>query len=163
MGDPLTNHTCLLLLLLPSFWTGCKSSVSWFPALPFAQCAFCGCLRAFPAFPHSVRPACLPVSPLGKVSLLFLAPSFFLGWALLPCPLSGSSCLTAHGLAWSTCGAHGCFFTCLLAMVPEILAHCHLLQSRKETASAVGPSPVFGCSSVFGAVLDFLFFYLHFL
>jgi hypothetical protein len=106
---------------------------------------------------------CLPVSPLGKVSLLFLKPSFFLGWALLPCPLSGSSCLTAYRLAWRTCGAHGCFFTCLLATVPEILAHCHLLQSRKKAASAVGPSPVFGCSSIFGAVLDFLSFRLHFL
>lgn len=85
-GDPLTNYTCLLLLLFPSSCPGCNFSVFRLPVLPtpnmLAQRLAASELSH--PFPTQPDPPCLPASPL------LLTPSFFLGWALLPCPLSGS-------------------------------------------------------------------------
>lgn len=56
----------------------------------------------------------------------------------------------AHPLVWRTCVVHGCFFTCLLATTPEILAHCHLLQSKKEAAFYCWSISCVGLRSILG-------------
>lgn len=154
--DPLTNYTYLLHLLSPSACSGCNCSVSWLAVLPFSQHAP-KCLQRLSQPPSFLSlsplgPPCLPVLPLGKVSpLLLIPPSSWAGpFSLVPSLTPHHrdlSCLTAQPLAWRTCVAHGCFFTCLLATVPDVLAHFHLLQSKKKAASTIGPSPMFGCSS----------------